>query len=213
KSLYVSPEEKKIIAYHEAGHTLVQKNLPEVYPVHKVTIIPRGQALGITHILPDKDRFIQSDTYYKNSLSALLAGRAAEEIVFGKKFTGSENDLKVATEIARKMVCEWGMSENLGPISFREHEAVFLGRDLVQQREHSEETSREIDREIRNILEQAEKTAKEIIMKNRDKLDLLANALLEKETLTSEEIDEILSIKKGEEYGFKENREGDRINN
>ncbi|MGC8976607.1 MAG: ATP-dependent zinc metalloprotease FtsH [Candidatus Ratteibacteria bacterium] len=213
KSLYVSPEEKKIIAYHEAGHTLVQKSLPEVYPVHKVTIIPRGQALGITHILPDKDRFIQSDTYYKNSLSALLAGRAAEEIVFGKKFTGSENDLKVATEIARKMVCEWGMSENLGPISFREHEAVFLGRDLVQQREHSEETSREIDREIRNILEQAEKTAKEIIMKNRDKLDLLANALLEKETLTSEEIDEILSIKKGEEYGFKENREGDRINN
>jgi len=213
KSLYISPEERKIIAYHEAGHTLVQKSLPEVYPVHKVTIIPRGQALGITHILPDKDRYIESDTYYKNSLAALLAGRATEEIVFGKKFTGSENDLRIATEIARKMVCEWGMSKNLGPVSFRQHEAVFLGRDLVQQREHSEETSREIDREIREILEEAEKMAKEIIMKNRDKLDLLANALLEKETLTSEEIDEILKIKKGEENGHKEDRKGDETYN
>lgn len=213
KSLYISPEERKIIAYHEAGHTLVQKSLPEVYPVHKVTIIPRGQALGITHILPDKDRYIESDTYYKNSLAALLAGRATEEIVFGKKFTGSENDLRIATEIARKMVCEWGMSKNLGPVSFRQHEAVFLGRDLVQQREHSEETSREIDREIREILEEAEKMAKEIIMKNRDKLDLLANALLEKETLTSEEIDEILKIKKGEENGHKEDRKRDETYN
>ncbi len=208
RSLYISPEEKKIIAYHEAGHTLVQKLLPEVYPVHKVTIIPRGQALGITHVLPDKDRYIESDTYFKNSITALLAGRATEEIVFGKKFTGSENDLRIATEIARKMVCEWGMSKNLGPVSFRQHEAVFLGRDIVQQREHSEETSREIDREIKNILEEAENRAKEIIMANRDKLDLLANALLEKETLTSEEIDKILGIKKGDEDGLKENRKG-----
>jgi len=213
KSLYISPEEKRIIAYHEAGHTLVQKLLPEVYPVHKVTIIPRGQALGITHVLPDKDRYIESDTYFKNSLTALLAGRATEEIVFGKKFTGSENDLRIATEIARKMVCEWGMSKNLGPVSFRQHEAVFLGRDIVQQREHSEETSREIDKEIRNILEEAENKAKEIIMANRDKLDLLAKELLEKETLTSEEIDKILGIKKGEENGLEENRKGNGTNN
>jgi cell division protease FtsH len=213
RSLYVSEEERKIIAYHEAGHTLVQKSLPEVYPVHKVTIIPRGQALGITHVLPDKDRFLESDTYYKNSLAALLAGRATEEIVFGKKFTGSENDLRVATEIARKMVCEWGMSENLGPISFRQHEAVFLGRDLIQQREFSEETSREIDREIKRILEEAEERAKEIIMKNRDKLDILVKELLEKETLTSEEIDKILGIKKGEENGHGENREGNGNDN
>ncbi|MCM8818498.1 MAG: ATP-dependent zinc metalloprotease FtsH [Candidatus Omnitrophica bacterium] len=213
KSLYVSEEEKKIIAYHEAGHTLVQKSLPEVYPVHKVTIIPRGQALGITHVLPDKDRFLESDVYYKNSLAALLAGRATEEIVFGKKFTGSENDLKVATEIAKKMVCEWGMSENLGPISFRTREAVFLGRDLVQQREFSEETSREIDREIKRILEEAEEKAKEIIMRNRDKLDILANVLLEKETLTSEEIDRILGLEKGEENGLKEDRKGNGTNN
>jgi len=213
KSLYISEEEKKIIAYHEAGHTLVQKLLPEVYPVHKVTIIPRGQALGITHVLPDKDRYIESDTYFKNSLTALLAGRATEEIVFGKKFTGSENDLRIATEIARKMVCEWGMSENLGPVSFRQHEAVFLGRDIVQQREHSEETSREIDREIKNILEEAEKRAKEIIMANRDKLDLLTKALLEKETLTSEEIDKILGIEKGEGNGLEKDREGDGTDN
>ncbi|MCM8772707.1 MAG: ATP-dependent zinc metalloprotease FtsH [Candidatus Omnitrophica bacterium] len=213
KSLYISEEEKRIIAYHEAGHTLVQKSLPEVYPVHKVTIIPRGQALGITHVLPDKDRFLESDTYYKNSLAALLAGRATEEIVFGKKFTGSENDLRIATEIAKKMVCEWGMSENLGPVSFRQHEAVFLGRDLVQQREFSEETSREIDREIRRILEEAENRAKEIIMKNRDKLDILANALLEKETLTSEEIDKILGIKKGDENGFEKDRKGNGTDN
>ncbi|HOK56045.1 MAG TPA: ATP-dependent zinc metalloprotease FtsH [bacterium] len=213
KSLYVSEEEKKIIAYHEAGHTLVQKSLPEVYPVHKVTIIPRGQALGITHILPDKDRFLESDTYYKNSLAALLAGRATEEIVFGRKFTGSENDLRVATEIAKKMVCEWGMSENLGPISFRPHEAVFLGRDLVQQREFSEETSREIDKEIKKILEEAEARAKEIIMKNRDKLDILVKELLEKETLTSEDIDKILGIEKGEENGHSENRKGDGTDN
>ena len=213
KSLYVSEEEKKIIAYHEAGHTLVQKSLPEVYPVHKVTIIPRGQALGITHVLPDKDRFLESDTYYKNSLAALLAGRATEEIVFGKKFTGSENDLKVATEIAKKMVCEWGMSESLGPVSFGHREAVFLGRDLIQQREFSEETSREIDREIKKILEEAEERAKEIIMKNRDKLDILANALLEKETLTSEEIDQILGFKKGEGNGYKENRKGNGVDN
>jgi cell division protease FtsH len=213
KSLYISEEEKKIIAYHEAGHTLVQKLLPEVYPVHKVTIIPRGQALGITHVLPDKDRYLESDTYFKNSLTALLAGRASEEIVFGKKFTGSENDLKIATEIARKMVCEWGMSESLGPVSFRQHEAVFLGRDLIQQREHSEETSREIDKEIKNILEEAEKKAKEIIMANRDKLDLLAKELLEKETLTSEEIDKILGIKKGEENGLEKNRERDGTDN
>ncbi|RKY31729.1 MAG: cell division protein FtsH [Candidatus Omnitrophota bacterium] len=207
KSLVISEEEKKVIAYHEAGHTLVQKSLPEVYPVHKVTIIPRGRALGITHILPEKDRFIESNTYYKNTICALLAGRAAEKIVFGKMFTGSENDLKLATELARKMVCEWGMSERLGPISFKQHEAVFLGRDLVQQREHSEVTSREIDEEIRRIVEEGEKKAEEILMKNREKLDLLAKTLLEKETLTSEEIDEILGIKKD---GKEENRESNK---
>lgn len=199
KSLVISEEEKKIIAYHEAGHTIVQQSLPEVHPVHKVTIIPHGRALGITHTLPEKDKFIESNTYFNNTLAALLAGRVTEKIVFGKMFTGSENDLKVATEIARKMVCEWGMSEKLGPVSFREHEAVFLGRDLVQQRSLSEETNREIDNEIKRILEQASKTAEKIIQENLDKLDILVNKLLEYETLTSQQINEILGGNNGKE--------------
>jgi len=212
KNLVISEEERRVIAYHESGHTLVQKSLPEVYPVHKVTIIPRGRALGLTHILPDQDKFIQSDTYYKNSLATLLAGRAAEKLIFGKMFTGSENDLKVATEIARRMVCEWGMSKKLGPVIFRHNENVFLGRDLVQMREHSEVTTREIDEEIKRILEEAEKRAIEILTKNIDKLHKLANTLLEKETLQSEEIDELLGIKteKGENDGQGENRESSK---
>jgi len=214
KNLVISEEERKVIAYHESGHTLVQKSLPEVYPVHKVTIIPRGRALGLTHILPDQDKFIQSNTYYKNSLATLLAGRAAEKLIFGKMFTGSENDLKVATEIARRMVCEWGMSEKLGPVIFRHNENVFLGRDLVQMREHSEVTTREIDEEIKRILEEAEKRAVEILTKNVDKLHKLANTLLEKETLKSEEIDKLLGIKreKGENDGQRENRESSKTN-
>ncbi len=195
RSLVISEGEKRIIAYHEAGHTLVQKQLPEVYPVHKVTIIPRGQALGITHILPEEDSFIESDTYYRNSICTLMAGRSAEKLVFDKVFTGAENDLKVATEIARKMVCEWGMSKNLGPVSYHHNEAVFLGRDIVQQKEYSEETSREIDSEIRRILEEAEKNAMEILKQHRDKLDKLATELLKRETLNSEEIDEVLGLK------------------
>lgn len=194
RSLVISEKEKKIIAYHEAGHTLVQKQLPEVYPVHKVTIIPRGQALGVTHILPEEDSFIESDTYYKNSLCALMAGRNAEKLIFKKVFTGGENDLKVATEIARRMVCEWGMGD-MGPVSYHHNEAVFLGRDLVRQREYSEETSREIDSEMRKILEEAENRAMEILKGQKEKLEALAAELLKKETLNSDEIDEILGLK------------------
>ncbi len=195
RSLLISPEEKKIIAYHESGHTIVQKSLPEANLVHKVTIIPRGKALGVTHVLPEKDKFLESNTYYKNTITGLLAGRVTEKLVFGKMFTGSENDLRVATGIAKKMVCEWGMSEKLGPVTFHENEAVFLGRDIVQSRNLSEETNREIESEIKKILEDAEKKATEILVKNRNKLDLLAQTLLEKETLNSEEIDEILRDK------------------
>ncbi len=194
RSLVISEEEKKIIAYHEAGHTLVQKQLPEVYPVHKVTIIPRGQALGVTHILPEEDSFIESDTYYKNSIAALMAGRGAEKLIYNKIFTGGESDLKVATEIARRMVCEWGMG-NMGPVSYHHNEAVFLGRDLVRQREYSEETSREIDSEMRRILEEAERRAMEILKGQREKLEALAAELLKRETLNSDEIDEILGLK------------------
>jgi len=209
RSLVISEEERRIIAYHEAAHTLLQKNLPEVYPVHKVTIIPRGRALGLTHVFPEKDRFLESNEYFHNTLVALLAGRAAEKLVFGRMYTGSENDLRIATEIARRMVCEWGMSEKLGPVSFHEQEAVFLGRDLVQQRQHSEVTSREIDEEIRKILENAQKKAEDFLTAKREQLDLLARALLERETLSSEEIDEVLGTRReGDRNGPGKDREG-----
>ncbi len=209
RSLLISEEDKKVIAYHEAGHTLVQKNLPEVYPVHKVTIIPRGEALGVTHIIPEKDVLIQSDAYYLNSLTALLAGRGAEYLIFKKIYTGGANDLRVATEVARRMVCEWGMSKNLGPVSYHHNDAVFLGRDIVNQKEHSEETTREIDKEIRNILENAQKKAEEILSEKKDVLIKLAETLLEKETLASSEIDDILGIIK-EEAGEADGQEEDR---
>jgi cell division protease FtsH len=214
RSLVISEEEKRIIAYHEAGHTLVQKFLPDVHPVHKVTIIPRGQALGTTHIFPEKDRFIESDTYFNNTLCTLLSGRSAEKMVFGKIFTGAENDLKVATELARNMVCEWGMSEKLGPVSYSHGEAVFLGRDMGKQKNYSEETAREIDSEVRNILEKAEKRAYNLLLEHRDKLELLADTLLKKETLKSEEIDEILGIPpKGADNGHAEDRSGSQVDN
>jgi len=196
RSLVISEEEKRVIAYHEAGHTIVQQSLPEINPVHKVTIIPRGQALGLTHAFPEKDKFIESNVYFRNTLAGLLAGRAAEKLVFGRMFTGSENDLQISTTLAKRMVCEWGMSEKLGPVSFREHEAVFLGRDLIQQRTLSEETSREIENEVKRILEEASQTAERILTEKRKQLDILAQKLLEKETLSADEIKEILGDEK-----------------
>jgi len=194
KSLLISEKEKKIIAYHEAGHTLVQKFIPDANPIHKVTIIPRGCALGITHILPEEDTYIESNVFYQGELATLLAGRSAELLIFGKFYTGAENDLQIATELARKMVCEWGMSEKLGPITYRKRPAeVFLGRDLTQRGEHSEATSREIDQEVKSLIETAQRTAKEILEKNREKLEKIATALLEKETLTGEEINKIIN--------------------
>ncbi|OIO37078.1 MAG: cell division protein FtsH [bacterium (Candidatus Ratteibacteria) CG_4_9_14_3_um_filter_41_21] len=194
KSLLISEKEKKIIAYHEAGHTLVQKFIPDANPIHKVTIIPRGCALGITHILPEEDTYIESNVFYQGELATLLAGRSAELLIFGKSYTGAENDLQIATELARKMVCEWGMSEKLGPITYRKRPAeVFLGRDLTQRGEHSEATSREIDQEVKSLIETAQRTAKEILEKNREKLEKIATALLEKETLTGEEINKIIN--------------------
>ncbi len=194
KSLLISEKEKKIIAYHEAGHALVQKFMLEANPIHKVTIIPRGQALGITHILPEKDTYIESNIFYQGELATLLGGRSAELLIFSKSYTGAENDLQIATELARKMVCEWGMSEKLGPITYRKRPSeVFLGRDLVQKGEHSEATSREIDQEVKRLIEEAQRKAKGILEKNREKLEELAKGLLEKETLTGEEIDNIVN--------------------
>lgn len=194
KSMVLSPEEKKVIAYHESGHAIVQRNLPESQPIHKVTIIPRGRSLGATHILPEKDIHIESDNYFRNSLITLLGGRAAERIIFDRVYTGAESDLHNATELARQMVCEWGMSAKMGPVSYhnRSMGEVFLGRDLSQSREYSEATAREIDEEVKKLLEYSEKEAFHILLDKRKKLEQLAGALLEKETLTGKEINDII---------------------
>ncbi len=193
RSLLISEQEKKWIAYHEAGHALVSKLIPGTDPIHKVTIIPRGRALGVTQQLPIDDRRIYSKSYCLNQLTVMLGGRAAEEIVFGDISTGSRDDIDKATQLARMMVCEWGMSERLGPLTLgKRDEEIFLGREFGLHRNISEETARIIDEEIKNFVENAHKKALEIIKKNEDLLHKIANKLLEKEILTGEEIDEII---------------------
>ena len=193
RSLVISDEEKKAIAYHESGHTLVRVLTPAADPVHKVTIIPRGQALGITHFLPLDDRRIYSKTWCENSLIALLGGRAAEEIVLGDPTTGAGNDLDRATELARKMVSNWGMSEKLGPITFgKKEEMIFLGREISHPRDFSEQTAQVIDSEVKKIIEGAYEIALNLLRENIDKLQAMAAALLDKEILDGEEIQQIM---------------------
>lgn len=194
KNVIISEREKKTTAYHESGHAIVAKMLPNTDPVHKVSIIPRGMALGVTQQLPEDDRYTYDKEYLLNRIAVLMGGRAAEEIMLNTITTGAGNDIEKATEIARKMVCEWGMS-SLGPISFSEEsKEVFLGRDMALKKTYSEETAKLIDKEIQSIVEQGYQTALDIIRKNRDKLEKMANTLLEKEIIDSKEIDEILGI-------------------
>ena len=194
KSLFITPEEKKITAYHEAGHALLGKLLPKSDPVHKVTIIPRGRALGLTQQLPTEDRHTRSKEYLLNKIKVLLGGRIAEEIFFEDITNGAGNDLEVATEIAKKMVCEWGMSEKIGPITLGKHsEEVFIGRELVQKRDISEEMAKSIDMEIKRIVEECYQEAKKIILENKDKLQRIADALLKKEVLSADEIDRLIA--------------------
>nr|MBN2278267.1 ATP-dependent zinc metalloprotease FtsH [candidate division Zixibacteria bacterium] len=193
RSLVIPEEEKKVIAYHEAGHALVAKFLPNADPVHKVTIIPRGMALGLTHYLPVDERHIHTKERLETRLVYAMGGRLAEKIIFDQTSTGAKNDLERATDIAQKMVCQWGMSEKLGPITYgKRDEQIFLGREIAQHRDYSEDTARIIDEEVKKILLHAEKTGYDILTENRDKLDKLARALLEKEVITGEEIDVII---------------------
>ncbi len=204
KSLVLSEEEKKLTAYHEAGHALLATILPHADPIHKVTIIPRGMALGVTQQLPEDDRFTYTKEYLEDQITVLLGGRASEEVVLGKITTGAGSDLERATEIARKMVCEWGMSE-LGPLNFGEKEgAIFLGKSLTLKKEISEETARAIDREVAKIVKRAYERAKELITEHRDKLEAIARGLLEKEILTSEEINAIVFEKQAAFEGHEE---------
>lgn len=193
KSMLIPEDEKRQTAFHEAGHVLVAKLTPGSDPVHKVTIIPRGRALGLTHYLPLDEKHNYSRSYLNQTLVHLMGGRAAEKIVFKELSTGAGNDIQRATEIARRMVCEWGMSDRLGPVSLgNKNEEVFLGRDFAQQRNYSERTAQQVDDEIRRIVSNAEQKSEKIIRDNLPKLNLLADALLEREILDSEEINTIL---------------------
>ncbi len=196
KSLVISDKEKEITAYHEMGHALIGKFL-DGDPVHKVTIIPRGRALGVTSYLPNEEFHSWSKDYIDKKIVTLLAGRSAEKIIFSNLSTGAANDLQRATQLARKMVCEWGMSEVLGPVTFNnQHEEVFLGREISQPRDHSEHTAQIIDVEVRKILITANEKAEELLRNNIDLLHKTSKILLEREYLDGEELDLII---KGEE--------------
>lgn len=193
KSMILSETEKRNTAHHEAGHTLVAKLTPGTDPIHKVSIIPRGMALGVTQQLPIDDRYTYPKEYLLNTLSVLLGGRAAEEISLGHMTTGAGNDIERATELARKMVTEWGMSEKLGPLTFgKKDEQIFLGREIAKHKDYSEKTAEDIDDEIRRIVTERYEYSKRLLMENRQLLEKLAAALREKETLDAAEIDAIV---------------------
>ena len=193
RSLVISEEEKKLTAYHESGHALVGKLIPGSDPVHKVTIIPRGLSLGTTHYLPVDEKHTHSRKYLETKLLDMMGGRVAEKLVFDELSTGAANDIERATALARKMVCEWGMSDKLGPLTFgKKEEQIFLGREIATHRDYSEHTAQEIDKEVRRIVEEAEAKATELLSANQDKLHTLAKVLLEREILDGEEIDRIL---------------------
>jgi len=194
KSMIISDDEKRSTAYHESGHVLVAKLIPGSDPVHKVTIIPRGRALGITSYLPIDERHSYSKEYLETRMVHLLGGRAAEKIVLNHYTTGAGNDIERATEMARKMVCEWGMSEKLGPVTFgKKDEEIFIGREIAQHRDYSEETAKIIDEEVKRIVQEAADKAEKILRDNVDLLHRLADALLEYEILDGHQIDQILA--------------------
>lgn len=194
KSMFISEEQKRTTAYHEAGHALVARLLPGTDPLHKVTIIPRGRALGLTQQLPQDDRHTYSKDYLLGSIAILMGGRVAEELVFNQRTTGASNDIERATQMARRMVCEWGMSEKMGPLSFgKREEQIFLGREISQHRDYSEQTAIRIDEEVRLIVEENYKRAEEVLTQHMDILHRIAGALLEKETLDIRAVDEIIA--------------------
>jgi cell division protease FtsH len=193
RSMIISDEEKRNTAYHEAGHALVAKLLPGADPIHKVTIIPRGMALGLTQQLPMDEKHTYPREYLLNNLVILFGGRVAEELVLNHMTTGAGNDIEKATDLARRMVCEWGMSEKLGPMTFgKKEEEIFLGRDFTQKVDYSESTAIEIDAEVRRIIQDSYHKAKELLKTNLRLLHKVAESLLEKEVLDGSEIDAIV---------------------
>jgi len=200
KSMVMNEKEKRNTAYHEAGHALVAYLVPEADPLHKVTIIPRGRALGVTMQLPEEDKYNYTREYMEASIAILLAGRAAEEIFLGSCTTGASNDLERATERARKMVCEWGMSDEMGPLTFgKKEEQIFLGREIAQHQDYSEDTAVKIDQEVKKIVLDGYQRAKELLAANRGALTRLAEALLEYESLDLSAIEKIVRGEKFDE--------------
>ncbi len=194
KSKVISPKERKIVAYHESGHAIMGELLPNANPVHKISIIPRGHAaLGYTLNLPSEDKYLTSKSELEDEICTILGGRVAEQIIFNEITTGAANDLERASKLARKMVCQFGMSEKIGPILWgsEEHE-VFLGKDLSRMKDYSEETAREIDLEVKKIIETSYQKTMKMLKENKDKLERLATALLEKEVIYAEELHNIL---------------------
>jgi cell division protease FtsH len=193
KSMMLTDEEKRVTAYHEAGHALMARLLPGTDPVHKVTIIPRGRALGVTIQLPTEDRHSYSKEYLSNRLAVLMGGRVAEELVFEHVTTGAGNDLERATDLARKMVCEWGMSEKLGPLTFgQQGSPVFLGRDVASRRDVSDQMAQEIDSEIKRVVMENYERTRRTLSEHMVGLKALAEALFEKEVLDAFDIEQIL---------------------
>jgi cell division protease FtsH len=189
RSMIMSESEKKTTAFHEAGHALVAALLPDADPIHKVTIIPRGMALGVTQLLPESERYSASQVYVEAMIAVKMGGRIAEELILNQITSGAHDDLEKATSLARKMVCEWGMSERLGPMTFgRKEEQPFLGRDIVHQPDYSEDTAIKIDEEVKRIVERNYRRAKDLLTTNRVLLERVATTLLEREVLDAEEV-------------------------
>ncbi|HOJ62853.1 MAG TPA: ATP-dependent zinc metalloprotease FtsH [Spirochaetota bacterium] len=202
KSKLIPPKDKKITAYHEAGHTIVNIFTEYSDPIHKVSVIPRGMALGITSTLPENDNYHLSKLRILDDICVLMGGRAAEEIMFGDVCTGAMNDINRATDLARKMVTQWGMSENLGPITYgQKEEPIFIGKEIATHKDYSEKTAQIIDEEIKNVIMSQYKRAKDILIENKDKMIKLADTLFERETLDSEEIYNLLGIKPKDSNG------------
>ncbi len=193
RSLIITDQEKEVTAYHEAGHALIARLLPDTDPIHKVTIIPRGRALGVTMQLPLEEKYTHSKKFLKNSLCILFGGRIAERVIFDEITTGAGNDLERATDLARKMVCEWGMSDELGPLTYgKKEEQIFLGREIAQHRDFSEATAKQIDKAVRRIVDEANRTVITLLEENKDVLEAIAKELLEKETIILDDIERIL---------------------
>ena len=196
KSMIISDDEKRTTAYHESGHALVARVLPGTDPVHKVTIIPRGRALGVTMQLPEQDRYSMDREHMLNVIAVLFGGRIAEELFMNQMTTGASNDFKRATEMARRMVMEWGMSDALGPMVYGENEGeVFLGRQVTTHQNMSEETMKAVDKEVRAIIDMQYALARRLLEENRDKVEAMTKALLEWETIDAHQIDDIMQGK------------------